>query len=135
MKPEDLLQEIRDNKSHFLVTLLDFCDQVKNQVRDSYYRSRIDMLLTDLNGVRDKAVNGQVNVTEIDSIIKDLMFLKQSTMIEIEKDGQTRTVDYHKANIEYIKKRIHCDVNNHDRRIRLLLSLPFEKHKIEPLGK
>jgi len=138
MDKNDLMQEVRDNKSHFLVTLLDFCDQIKNQSRDAYYRSRLDMVLTDLADLKTKLVNGgdpKAFAGELEGISKELLFLKQSTQIEMsqKEDGQKVTMDYHKGLIEYIKKRVHCDVNNYDRRIRLILSLPFEKHRIEPL--
>jgi hypothetical protein len=136
MKPEDLMQEVRDNKSHFLVTLLDFCDQIKNQARDSFYRSRIDTIITDLTDMRDKLVNaGDASkyATEIEITIKDLIKLKQETQIEMKIDGRSELIDYHKGLTECIKKRVHCDVNNYDRRMRLVLQLPFEKHRIEPL--
>jgi len=136
MEKADLMQEVRDNKSHFLVTLLDFCDQIKNQSRDAFYRSRIDTIITDLTDVRDKLVNAGDSSkfsAEIDTTIKDLSKLKQETQIEIKIEGRHELIDYHKGLTECIKKRVHCDVNNYDRRMRLVLQLPFEKHRIEPL--
>ncbi len=136
MKAEDLVQELRNNKSHFMVTMLDFCDQIKNQSRDSFYRSRIDMVVTDLTDMRDKLVgSGESSkfAAEIDLIVKDLVKLKQETQIEIKIDGKYELIDYHKGLTECIKKRVHCDVNNYDSRMRLALQVAPEKHRIEPL--
>lgn len=132
MKHDDLLQEIRDNKSHLLVTMLDFCDHIKNQTRDAYYRSRLDMMVVDLKDLKERMVAGGDIAkfsAEIETTVNDLLKLKQETQVSVKGE----VMDYHKALVENIKKRVHCDVNNYDRRIRLAVDLPIDKSRIEPL--
>jgi len=135
MNQQEIEREIRDNKSHLLVTLLDFADQVKNQTRDSFFRGRIDTVISDLSDIRQEMVKSGGNATimkNLDMLVSDLTKMKRETQIELRRDTGTELIDVHKANIEYLKKRIHCEVNNSDRRIRLVLGLPLERQKAEP---
>jgi hypothetical protein len=132
----EIAQELKENKSYFLVSLLDFADQIKNQTRDSYYRIRIDSVLTDLNYFRGELVKANMKAEltkELDDIANDLQRLKGETQYRQKGDDNKEIVmDFHKVGIEYLKKRIHCDVNNLVRRISLALGLPMDKHRVEP---
>lgn len=129
---EQVKQELKDNKSHFLVSMLDFADQIKNQTHDNQYRIRIDTILSDISSLKKDLVNVNPEITkQIEMIIADLGRLKNETQYTTVIGGTRKIIDYHKVGIEYLKKRIHCDANNLVRRIYLILGIPIEKQKIE----